>query len=114
MGKPNPEEIYIDGGQSKSEGSDDYYRVIWTSKRYRIIRCADDIQYIIQRKESDRWRSFKFCFNQLELDLECGRLNLPVNDSQTPLGYPPSPVRDKSTPTYLKPKLEAEGSLYGA
>ena len=35
------------------------YPTIWRSanKKYRIIRCKDDIQYIVQQYKSPKWRS---------------------------------------------------------
>ena len=41
-----------------------YGGVYWTSgcQRRRIIVCKDDLQYIVQSKEGDRWRANSYHF----------------------------------------------------
>ena len=41
-----------------------YGGVYWTSgcQRRRIIVCKDDLQYIVQSKEGDRWRATSYHF----------------------------------------------------
>ena len=38
------------------------YPTLWSSARnlYRIIRCKDDIQFIVQQYKSPKWRSESF------------------------------------------------------
>ena len=43
---------------SLSEGHPDY-TTLWVSdcRKWRVIRCVDDLQYILQHYRSPKWRS---------------------------------------------------------
>ena len=43
---------------SLSEGHPDYPE-LWVSdcRKWRVIRCVDDLQYIVQQYRSPKWRS---------------------------------------------------------
>ena len=43
------------------ETSLSYTNVIATGEKYRVIICADDIQWIIQRLSGNRYRSESYC-----------------------------------------------------
>jgi hypothetical protein len=47
--------------KSNQETSPNYANVIAQGVKYRVIVCADDIQWIIQRLSGDRYRSESFC-----------------------------------------------------
>ena len=47
--------------QTTRETSLSYTNVIATGEKYRVIICADDIQWIIQRKSGNRYRSESYC-----------------------------------------------------
>ena len=40
----------------------EHYPYLWQSEcgAYRIIRCCDDIQYIVQQYRSPKWRSLSY------------------------------------------------------
>ena len=40
--------------------TDDIYPAVFQFKHCRIIRCKDDIQWIVQLRISDRWRSASY------------------------------------------------------
>jgi hypothetical protein len=47
---------------SHREMDDDYDSVeTLLGLKWRVIRCCDDIQWIVQEKSGDRWRSRKYC-----------------------------------------------------
>lgn len=46
---------------SNRETSPSYTNVIAQGVKYRVIVCADNIQWIIQRLSGDRYRSESFC-----------------------------------------------------
>ena len=44
-----------------SEKSDDYPRVVVTEDRRRVIECRHGIQWIIQARSGNKWRSHSYC-----------------------------------------------------
>jgi hypothetical protein len=50
-----------------NEASDSYDKVIAKDAQHRVIMCRDNIQWIIQRKQSDRWRSESYCTTRTAL-----------------------------------------------
>ena len=47
---------------TRSENQDDYPNVVARlNPKLRVIRCADNIQWIAQHKYPSRWSSFAFC-----------------------------------------------------
>ena len=53
--------------QTTRETSPSYANVIATGEKYRVIICADDIQWIIQRLSGNRYRSESFCTTKSSL-----------------------------------------------
>jgi hypothetical protein len=47
--------------QATQETALSYTKVITTGEKYRVIICADNIQWIIQRLSGNRYRSESFC-----------------------------------------------------
>lgn len=45
-----------------SEQAEDYPHVVSTlNSQWRVIRCRDEIQWILQRKTGGRWRPLAYC-----------------------------------------------------
>ncbi len=76
---------------SHKETADDYDRVLIASGRYRIIRCKDDIQFIIQRRRPNGgpsgggefpWKPLAYVMLKRELPmvLERPSLGIPAGD----------------------------------
>ena len=65
---------------SHREREDGYIAtVVQFSERWRLVLCKDQIQWIIQRKESSRrgdWRSLKYSTSRESVFEACGRLGL--------------------------------------
>ena len=55
------------------------YPCVWQSEfgRWRVIRCVDDIQYIVQQYRSPKWRSKSYHrdWYSIEKRLRCNTLN---------------------------------------
>ena len=66
-----------------NETADDYCRVICRYDSYRIIRCRDEIQFILQRRVGGRhkwpWRALAYvvCEAHLPAVLQRGSLDVP-------------------------------------
>jgi len=46
----------------RREGDDDYGRVVARlGTTYRVIACRDDLQWIVQERMGNRWRSLHYC-----------------------------------------------------
>jgi hypothetical protein len=56
-----------------NETADNYSKEVARCENYRVILCRDDIQWIIQRKHSDRWRSESYCTTKSALIREWTR-----------------------------------------
>ena len=50
------------------------YPALWVSRceQYRLIRCPDDIQYILQRWQSPKFRSLSFHLSYQSIDNPLG------------------------------------------
>ena len=59
-----------------------YDGVYWTSgcQRRRIIVCKDDLQYIVQSKEGDRWRNRSYHFYYDSIKQRWPELGAPTAD----------------------------------
>ena len=68
---------------SHRERDDNYHEVVaQLSPRWRVIVCADGIQWIIQKKEASHaapWRGVKYVTSRDGLIALCGSLELPIN-----------------------------------
>ena len=53
--------------KTTQETSPSYTNVIATGEKYRVIICADDIQWIIQRLSGNRYRSESYCTSKSSL-----------------------------------------------
>ena len=65
---------------SHREREDGYIAtVVQFSERWRLVLCKDQIQWIIQRKESSRrgdWRGLKYLTSRESVFAACGKLEL--------------------------------------
>ena len=65
---------------SHREREDGYIAtVVQFSERWRLIHCKDEIQWIIQKKESSRrgdWRGLKYLTSRESVFAACGKLEL--------------------------------------
>lgn len=64
-----------------SETSDCYRRVIVRSGHWRIIRCKDDLQFIVQRRQAGSakfpWRACAYVVRETALPAVLQRLSIP-------------------------------------
>ena len=72
-----------EGGRMNNETADDYCEVICRYDHFRIIRCKDDIQYILQRRIGGRHKwprralAYIVCESSLPAVLQRGSLEVP-------------------------------------
>jgi hypothetical protein len=54
---------------SRREPSDNYRDIIWINQgeSIRLIRCKDNIQFIVQLRQSGRWRSRSYSTDTLTI-----------------------------------------------
>jgi len=82
---------------SHREREDGYIAtVVQFSERWRLVLCKDQIQWIIQRKESSRrgdWRGLKYLTSRESVFAACGKLELLSDPKvETTLHRLPDPV----------------------
>ena len=50
---------------SRNESEDNYQAVVFTESDWRVIKCRDALQWILQRRQKthrrDAWRSISYC-----------------------------------------------------
>ena len=64
---------------SRNEGSDNYRDIIWINQGegIRLIRCKDNIQFIVQLSKASRWRSRSYSTDVATVFRDYPTLNLP-------------------------------------
>ena len=64
---------------SRNEGSDNYRDIIWINQGegIRLIRCKDNIQFIVQLSKASRWRSRSYSTDVATVFPDYPTLNLP-------------------------------------
>ena len=64
---------------SRNEGSDNYRDIIWINQGegIRLIRCKDNIQFIVQLSKASRWRSRSYSTDVATVFRDYPALNLP-------------------------------------
>ena len=64
---------------NRNEGSDNYRDIIWINQDegIRLIRCKDDIQFIVQLSKASRWRSRSYSTDVATVFRDYAALNLP-------------------------------------
>ena len=84
---PLPASAVSDRKHQPGETADDYPRVVARlSDGWRVIRCAGDIQWILQRRDAGRsravgWRGVAYCMSQKALIHLCGAFCGPIDPS---------------------------------
>ena len=65
--------------RSVRETSDNYRDIIWIDQgeSIRLIRCKDDIQWIVQLSKASRWRSRSYSTDVATVFRDYAALNLP-------------------------------------
>ena len=76
---------------TRQETADDYKRVLAASSLWRVIRCRDDRQWIVQRRaaaRSRRWKAVAYIYARAALGhtLQRPSLGLPADDRAALLG----------------------------
>ena len=64
---------------SRRETSDNYRDIIWINQGegIRLIRCKDNIQFIVQLSKASRWRSRSYSTDVATVFRDYPALNLP-------------------------------------
>ena len=64
---------------SRRETSDNYRDIIWIDQGegIRLIRCKDNIQFIVQLSKASRWRSRSYSTDVATVFRDYAALNLP-------------------------------------
>jgi hypothetical protein len=73
-----------------------YYPYLWLSecKRFRIIRCKDDLQWIIQAWQSPKWRNLSFHSVWDSIAMRWSSLNVPDTQPKVTTSMLPQEERD--------------------
>lgn len=78
-----------------AEGSKEY-PYLWLSecKKLRIIRCKDDLQYIVQAWQSPKWRSLSYHTEWNSIAMRWSVLNVPEAQPTVTTSMLPQEERD--------------------
>ena len=81
---PNIRGVDADNVHTHRESDENYQKVVLKfNVRWRLIICQNDIQWIIQRRESlhgGAWRGVRYVTRLKSLIEVCGELGLPVSN----------------------------------
>ena len=65
-----------------------------TCKRFRIIRCKDDLQWIVQAWQSPKWRNLSFHTEWNSIAMRWSALNVPEAQPTVTTSMLPQEARD--------------------
>ena len=69
---------------------------LWLSdcQRFRIIRCKDDLQWIVQAFQSPKWRNLSYHSEWQSISMRWSALNVPVSQPTVTTSTLPQDERD--------------------
>ena len=86
---PNIRGVSADAVCTHRESDENYQKVVLKfNDRWRLIVCQNDIQWIVQRRESlhgGSWRGVRYVTHLKSLIKVCGELGLPLTNPTMPI-----------------------------